>query len=1430
MIEMQGPGVYLNPPNKPVYQESQTILPQAVVGVSQGIDYGAIAQSVAQLGTTLVELDIDNKRKKKSRLLEELEAKTRMGIDHASAYNDFDSVDAQIAEYKNQVKEIVGYDIDSDGGGQLSNSLLEQARQTFYGFELSGQKARRETADDVKSLAYTDSQLAWRESFAKSEVQWNEIQNRKWELQQIIKDAEAAPQKTIGNRVFISTVRKDLIELDELESKMTAAGAKSVSEAAEAERKGKLNKLVNLHREVTNGWELLGNLSKEIDELSAKKDRTEAEEAKISSLRIRANATAAQISDFEAILDTEKNNFATEHYGRTWSSDFAAENLTPEQYNSVLSADEKKSQTLSALSFSPYNLMAARQREAITKINGEVDTHITESAAGIAAIDQRITEAQTPEEREYLLRARSAFITRLEQKVLGVIQGGVDPVTKNLVDTVSGFKFLNKRGLDYSVMPDALTAFAADSIESMTKPSSTISRVFRPSVDKFNQFLSTRMDIPASKFAGSSSTKEARTQERLKESLFIWNELSRRNVVNASPDRVNTAFFDVIQASGINPYQADNITLRPWSELAPEINAKGITLPPNGFTQTQLYSEALVGTLRTNNPEEALQATLRLFDSDINNFMAGVFASTDKPSMTPQLADILVGGLENVNSRRTAMATFMLLTPEKHMASNLALLQASVRGITDPSKQAYGLKLVKQLEVLATEYDGNGDPLEFVKKRVDQLPLLEKSQTFQRLVFDSAVVQPIIGKYNTASETKGEASVEKLELNAIVKELRSYVLPGLKITPAEEGKDFTQDVTGNQPTTLMREVLARSIDAYYDVLIDNKSVKDESFYNKVRDRVNIELRKYVVNTPEQGLVEAKSDYTSERALESTFIRGSDIYYDTQSNGVDERELILDANWDTNGLDKVTWNQFGSVATAPQTDNPTALALAVSANRGTQLPPGDRTEHLLAIASEAVGTDKSNRNMLIAQAAIRGLVNPATREQAVEQVKRNMADIKRGLESGEYKFFVDTAPRSNLNEKQAAPMIILKGKEGSTLATMQPAPIRTSLVGSEVHKKYLTKMSKEKFGDWAVRQINAGTIDHTKVVDWLTVNGKSSTTLSETTQWLETPLVDIPASIPNEDYTYELVDHMGKKQWFVTKDGGERLPVRASFSVDELEPVDTVKYVYTGAEGRISRRTGVTTVAGKPLVTFEWKGMGTKWMLDSSRYDTTQPTFTEPTTKQEREWETFIRTNIQGSIETQRLLNMVVEALDNSPKTLKDMGTEPTSGDFNAALAAKPFVKRDGIAAKYLTTIAGKPVVISKEGTKVGLEMPKVKEREVTTGLVDIKDIYVYDENQSEKLTYVRPTNSDTWSLLEGPAVGNTNIPKTGSEAERFYLYAVEFYRQAMLTNDREQQLKASRLLERSTATLGEAKRLKNEPDKLRAFEKYVKTEIDQLFK
>jgi len=69
MIEMQGPGVFLNPPNQPIYQETQVKLPENVVGVGQGIDWGAIGQSVAQFGTELVSYDIEDKRNKKKKLL-----------------------------------------------------------------------------------------------------------------------------------------------------------------------------------------------------------------------------------------------------------------------------------------------------------------------------------------------------------------------------------------------------------------------------------------------------------------------------------------------------------------------------------------------------------------------------------------------------------------------------------------------------------------------------------------------------------------------------------------------------------------------------------------------------------------------------------------------------------------------------------------------------------------------------------------------------------------------------------------------------------------------------------------------------------------------------------------------------------------------------------------------------------------------------------------------------------------------------------------------------------------------------------------------------------------------------------------------------------------------------------------------------------------
>lgn len=1446
MIEMQGPGIYLNPPNKPVYQESQTILPQAVVGVGQGIDYGAIGQAAAQLGTAFVDLDMENKRKKKSRLLDELETKTRMGIDHASAYNDFDSVDAQIAEYKNQVKEIVGYDIDSDEGGQTTSSLLEQARKTSYGFELYGQKARRETADDVKISAYRDDQLSWQESLLQSDNQLFDIEGRIVQLEQMEKDVESLPAKTMGDRAYLASIRQDRIELMEQREKYTAAGAKNASEAMESNRKGDLNRIVNLEREITNGWEALGSFSKQLDDLAQKKDKTEADEKLAASLRIRANATAQQISDAEAILNDEKNNYAQEYHGQSWSSDFAARVLSPEQYNAVLTSAEKRSQTLNSLSFSPYNLASAAQENGIVDINKRVDTAITEGAAGISELDQRISEAQTPEEREYLLRARSAFLTRLEQRVLGVMQGGVDPITKNLVDTVSGFRFLDRKGLDYSVMPNALTAFAADSIESMTKPSSTISRVFRPSVDKFNQFLSTRLDIPASKFAGSSSTKEVRTQERLKESLLIIDSLTRRTSITASPTRINEAFIDYVQAAGINPYQSDNVSLRPWSELAPEIKNKKLQIPANGFTLTDFYVKALEGVLRSDNPIEEYNKTIStFFDTDANAFYGGVHAATDKPSMTSELADIILGGLKNPTTAQASAAVFMLMTPATKLQENLSLLHTA-NNTTDTTKKQEGIQTIKRLEVMATEYQGNGDPLQFIIANTPNLPFMQESHALREQLYKDDTT-PLVGKYQiNANTVAGEEATLKLKLSGIMKEIRENVFKDLTIPTFIEGLSFRDAILSEQNTNLlMRQVSDFAVDVYFDVLAAHGGKKPESFYDMVTDRVNARLADFKVNSPDQGLIRVTSDWVAnETNLTPTFVAGSGIYLDVGTSGKLEKDIILDAPWDINGLDKVTWNQFGVVSTPPEVENPTAFALAIASNKGShQLPPGNKAEHLMAIAEAVLGNDKSNRTMLIAQAAIRGLKSPTTQADAIDQVRRGMDVIRKGLESGEYKFFVST-DQSNLNEKQTSPVLTLRGREGSTLATMQPAPIRKSLLGTDVHRKTLKNITKEDFGNWAVRQINSGNVDHTKVVDWLTANGKSSITLSETTQWMSI----VPISIPNEDYTYELVDHMGTKQWFVTKDGGERTPIRSSLSVEDLKTVDKVKHIYTGAEKGLSRRTGVYSVAGKPFIAYEWKpSMGNKWMLDASKYDMTTVSETEPArsviSPEEAEWENFIRTNLGGAIEANKISNMLTRALMNpaDESSVGKVEVKPDYGlfvpgepsqpaeDLVAVEALRPFGTRDG-APQYVTTIANRPVLVSKTSDKLGFGMPEIKERETTTGIIDIKDTYVYGGDVTTKLTYVRPSNSDMWVLLDGPVAGDVKIPDNLPPAEKLLAIAAELHRQLGPTGDRKKKLAASRLVERATATLGEAKRLKSEPEKLRAFEEYVKTEINQLLK
>lgn len=1407
MIEMQGPGVFLNPPNQPIYQETQVKLPENVVGVGQGIDWGAIGESVAKFGTELVSYDIEDKRNKKKKLLEDLETRTKMGIDHASAINDFDSVDAQISEYKKGVKDIVGYEIDSDGEGQTSSYLLEQARQTSYGFELYGQKARRETADDVKLSAFNDDSLQFREKLLTSDNQSLALEERIAQLGQMAQDAEAKEQKTMGDRAFGAAVRKERIELLEIQAKMRDANAKNIQDVKDATQKKRQDRIINLNKSLGKQWEQLSALTKQADSLASKADKTEAELQEHRSVQTKLNALAFNISKSEAILEQEQNDFAMEFFGGKWDNNFAANNLGKEEYNVIVGVNDNRTTALDSISLAPFKRQAEAQRSQVKTVNDQVDSIISAATAEIAAYDSAIKVASDAE-RAGLISRRNLAITRIEQDLIEVVEAGVPTFARDLTQTVSGLKFFGE-SLPYKYSTSELSVAAANAVEAEKAPYETIYKTFRPTVDKFNNFLSTRLDIPNSTGGGGSGDSDALLKRRL-ENLMIIDDLQKHKETTASPERINEAMIERVQLGGVNPYK-ENGVLKSWKELAPELKKANIVLPANGFIHTEFFSSFLDDLLRNNTPLEEWDARIAdAFSSPENEFYSGVFSGTNRAAINAAKADLIVGGLQNEVTRTAAMAAFMLFTPPDRVQENINMLRASGKA------EAIGMAtVINELEAHATGHQGNGSPIKYIQERRGEMSsdVLSELQRMRKLIRDRGTQSQLLGTYSAGSrDTVSEEVKDKVLLTTQMADLRENVFDKLTVRLERDGIDpaaWKNNLTGNYVNETLRQVSEIALGHLYEAAFNTKTkYKDDELWAAVIQRTNESLKDFKFTGA--GLVPARRDVQPLPAgLRPTFTSGSGISYDLQDDGKQDLAIILDSNWDTNGLDKNTFSQFGIFSEAPNVENPTALVLAASTVKGADLSsiPGDPGTNLMAIAEAVLGGKKDNRTLLIAQAAIKDTRGAKTVQEAISLAKTNMKKYMDGLERGDFVFGVDTE-KSNINKSQLVSRVVLQQKGGSIVATFQPTPIRKSLAGTDVHRNAMKRVTKEQFGQWATRQINDGTVDHAKVVDYLTANGITKQSLSETTQWVSLGPVlgmslPIPVSIPNEDYTYEYVNHLGTPQWFVTKDGEPRKPVKGFIDTTDLKPSSSERYVYTGAEKGLSRRTGVTGIAGKPLLMYEWKGMGTNWMLDKSRYDMTVDSTSKQTLQpEELEFQTQWRNVVQAPTPFQQTLGEFLaptmrprsteedrpqtsdgfswSKFGNEVRKLVEPGGAPqveqgrqfiedqnrrfallgVTTETTAEPESRLGVRSNGLIDQktVLTTVAGKPIVISyskptlSDNWVMDVIEPEVEESESTNGFMDFKRVSAVIKGVGASFIYSKPISSKNWSLIQGPMV------------------------------------------------------------------------------
>jgi len=1220
MIEMQGPGVFLNPPNKPIYQETQTILPNVVVDVGQGVDWGAIGQSASQLGTTLVEYNIDEKRKKKMRLLDDLEAKTKNQIDSAASINDFDSVDVLTSEYKNQVKNIVGYDIESDGGGQTSSVLLEKAREVSYGFDLYRQKARRETSDDVQLAAYRDDSLTFQEQLQNIDditTFESTVKDRETQLHQMIEDSKNAPQ-TLGQMAYTAAIRKDLLDLNDSAKRVKEANVKTITEASESKRKADLGIILNLTNSISQEYAKVADLQTQID--SAKASGLEADTKLVTKLTIELNSKLDTIDNFRTTVDEQKNNYAKTYYNAGWSDKLAVSILGKEDYNTILNEQEKHDKAVNLISAAPFRVARERQKTAIESINFRVNTSIESASVRIAAIDQLIDEAQTEQAKKKLRIARDSVFIALENELLSIVEGGVPAFTKDLVASYSGLKVLGSRPLPYPVYAQRLDGTMADAIESEVESSSNIYKVFRPTVDKFNAFLKTRLDVK-----GGSNTGRSIQQEKNKS---ILNALKERLPITASREDINEAYNFHLVENGINIYEPDGTTLKPFTEIVPQLQKENIKLPPNGFMHTDFFQDMLQNYLRSQTPVDLNKLSsdfVTLFSSPENAWYGGLTGASDVNSMTRGIADMIAGGLSRPETSGVATAMFLMFTPRNQIDTNIAALRTAM-----PPNDFISNRAVEDLSVLARAYNGNGDPILFAAAKQKDISILKAKEQTIKQVNDPKSTSALVGKYKSTAEVKDVNEESRTGLNSFVLKFRESVFPFLDIPRDDEtlsSTDFNQKhLLGNTVSEVTKDIITMSLGHYYDLLIDQPNLDEKSRFEKVTTRIQDDLNNgYRASI--DGLKRVVTPNVKQQSLSSTMIAGSNIDLPgIENSGQYVLNTMLASDCDHNGSDHTVWNQFGMVTRPPDTDRPTALALSISASNGTDISsiPGDRSFNLMAIAEAAVGDKKDNRTMLIAQAAIRDLKNPTTLADAINQVRTRMASYKSGLDSGEYKFFVTTTT-SNANKKVVSPLVTLQKKDGTPASSMQLTPLREPLKGTSAHRETFKSVSKEQFNTWAVKQINNGTINHTSVIDYLTIHNINQQTFSETMQVVITDIPSlkaIPTSIPNEDYTYEFEEYLGKKQWYVTQDGGQRVALTSSFDTSDLQPVgkkipsmlDRVVGIFsptpdsTGitSDGIIDRKRVVTTVAGKPIVlSYSKPTLSNKWSLE-----TTSPNVTE----------------------------------------------------------------------------------------------------------------------------------------------------------------------------------------------------------------------------
>jgi len=441
-VQLQGPGVFAQPVNPVVYQESQTYFPKPQVSIGfRGLDLGLIGKSIAQLGTQVVETYNEQQVNKTSNALEALQNKTGALIDQWSSVNDFDGVQMTYDEYKEAAKDILGFDPNDEEVGSMLGpygKLAANARAFSASVDVDIEKKKRGWSDTIAYDNYESYMAREEKYFLEADDKITANANRLLDLEQVFKqqanaDIAAELPKTgysLEQRKLFLKMKKDYTDLLERGAKLTS-GKPQIHDIGENTRSmfvlaETLFDAARRNSEQIAKIEQAGPLSPE-EQMHVQQLQAEATRYSIDAIRQRRLG-------MEMLTDHMKRQYIQENYpdmdpnqepedlpdafidpGSLDAFSMAiTSGISAEAGNAMKRAWDSEVQTMNSGISDLLKTTRVLQETAVKKQIDTIDIKISDAEKRLKELDVAIANETDPSKRDILLVSKMSLLDSLE--------------------------------------------------------------------------------------------------------------------------------------------------------------------------------------------------------------------------------------------------------------------------------------------------------------------------------------------------------------------------------------------------------------------------------------------------------------------------------------------------------------------------------------------------------------------------------------------------------------------------------------------------------------------------------------------------------------------------------------------------------------------------------------------------------------------------------------------------------------------------------------------------------------------------------------------------------------------------------------------------------------------------------------------------------